>query len=234
MSINVLRCLMNSTSNRVRLWFLWTLANITVSLQNGIILKDSYDGTQYGDDLYSGRLEICHNGEWGTVCDDMFPYYVSNGCQVICNQLGYTKCDNSSGINGELTELFAPGGTGYIWMDNVHCATGTESTIANCSHNGWLTHNCQHWEDSTIQCSGFKGGGRVATWCGPTAEPTLSPSTDPTLEPTFDPTTSIPTASPTKIPTTSSPTIEPTIDPTADPTKEGMPRCIGCISMIFF
>lgn len=34
---------------------------------------------------YSGRVEVCHNSEWGTVCDDEFGLAE---VKVICNQLG--------------------------------------------------------------------------------------------------------------------------------------------------
>jgi len=43
------------------------------------------------------------------------------------------------------------GGTGLIWLDNLHC-NGSETSLANCRHHGWGLHNCGHREDVSIFC----------------------------------------------------------------------------------
>ena len=69
-----------------------------------------------GTTAQEGRVEIHHNGEWGTVCDDRF---VSDDAEVVCRQLGFT------GGQAHTRAAFGAG-TGTIWMDDVQC-TGSES-----------------------------------------------------------------------------------------------------------
>ena len=97
---------------------------------------------------YEGRVEVYHNGEWGTVCDDGWS---STDAGVVCRQLGlgtYGRSRNSA---------YYGQGSGPIWLDYVYC-TGSESIITSCGHLGFnVTRSCSHSEDAGVRCYGTQG-----------------------------------------------------------------------------
>ena len=91
-------------------------------------------------------MEIFHDDEWGTVCDD---YWDSIDARVVCNQLGFF----GDAYAVSAFQFGAGDSSMSIWLDNVHC-TGTETYLSECPHNGWGVHNCGHFEDAGVVCQG--------------------------------------------------------------------------------
>ncbi|XP_034568094.1 deleted in malignant brain tumors 1 protein-like isoform X2 [Notolabrus celidotus] len=96
-----------------------------------------------GSNQCSGRVEILYGRTWGTVCDDNWDL---NDAKVVCRQL---NCG---------TALSAPGGAAFgagsdpILLDDVSCS-GSESSLNECGHGGFRTHDCTHSEDAGVVCS---------------------------------------------------------------------------------
>lgn len=92
----------------------------------------------------SGRVEVLHQGAWGTVCDDLWDL---NEAEVVCRQLGCGRAVSALG-----KAHFGPG-SGDILLDNLQCS-GAERYLGQCAHAGWSEHNCGHHEDAGVICSG--------------------------------------------------------------------------------
>ena len=95
-----------------------------------------------GSNINEGRVEVCVDNKWGTVCDDQWD---ASDAEVVCRQLGYN-------LTGDAYHSAHFGqGTGYIWLDNVQC-TGSETHLLSCTNEGIGNHNCEHSEDAGVQC----------------------------------------------------------------------------------
>lgn len=124
-----------------------------------------------GTGPHSGRVEICFNGHWGTICDDRWG---KDDATVICNQLNFTDGGErhrervfvsatfftfpsvllSSVAVGLSGSFFGPG-SGPIFLDNADCSPDNHSNIIECFATEEVVgeHNCDHTEDASVICS---------------------------------------------------------------------------------
>ncbi|XP_040110381.1 deleted in malignant brain tumors 1 protein [Oryx dammah] len=109
----------------------------------GVICSDLPLRLVGGRGRCEGRVEVRHEGVWGTVCDD---HWSMRDARVVCRVLGCGRALSALGRS-----RFGPG-SGPILLDNVRCV-GTEDALGLCAHAGWARHNCQHWEDASVVCA---------------------------------------------------------------------------------
>ncbi|XP_016379739.1 galectin-3-binding protein A-like isoform X1 [Sinocyclocheilus rhinocerous] len=95
-----------------------------------------------GDLPSSGRVEVYHDRQWGTVCDDGWDLAEA---QVVCRQLGFPGAKSVT-LGGRYGE-----GSGSIWLDDMNCK-GSESSLSDCSFKGWGVTDCTHKEDAGVVC----------------------------------------------------------------------------------
>ena len=94
---------------------------------------------------YKGRLEIKHNGVWGSICDDRWE---GENAVVACKQLLLGPPVKSLYLRAESYKEL---NISRIWLDDVECK-GTEDKLSNCKFKGWGIENCFHSEDVHIEC----------------------------------------------------------------------------------
>ena len=90
-----------------------------------------------------GRVEILHQGVWGTVCDDDWD---DKAAKVACTSLGYP------GVFAPLDGKRVKNGEGIIWFTDFQC-NGSEISLHQCGTAGAGTRRCYHSEDSGVICN---------------------------------------------------------------------------------
>ncbi|KAL6460152.1 hypothetical protein MHYP_G00319110 [Metynnis hypsauchen] len=96
-----------------------------------------------GGGICSGRLEVYHNAEWGSVCDDLWDIM---DAQVVCRQLGCGPVLSADG-----SAVFGAG-EGPIWLNRVKCR-GNEIHLWDCPHSLKDHTDCSHRQDAGVTCA---------------------------------------------------------------------------------
>ncbi|KAM7395501.1 hypothetical protein PAMA_006990 [Pampus argenteus] len=96
-----------------------------------------------GTNRCTGRVEVYHDGEWGTICDDRWGMQEAT---VACREM---NCGAPMSVR---YKAFYGRGKDHVWMDDVEC-TGQEKSLADCPHRGFGEHDCDHHEDAGLVCS---------------------------------------------------------------------------------
>lgn len=94
------------------------------------------------ESVSEGRVEVYHDGKWGTACDDGWDMAEA---QVVCRQLRFPGA-KSVVVGKDYGEASGP-----IWLDDIDCK-GTESHLFTCGFKGWGMTDCTHKEDVGIIC----------------------------------------------------------------------------------
>ena len=130
-----------------------------------------------GKDNNEGRVEVCSNGLWGSVCGSSWD---SRDATVVCRQLGYQSpgiklgsvkshklyfCMSVDKPLATLTVNFPisvtypyfnahfGAGTGPIFLNGVNCA-GTEARLQECQSYSYSSpYHCSHRSDIGVKCA---------------------------------------------------------------------------------
>ncbi|XP_072167399.1 scavenger receptor cysteine-rich domain superfamily protein-like [Diadema setosum] len=101
----------------------------------------------------SGRVEIYHRSQWGTVCDESWSY---NDAEVVCRQLGYESVSSY--------KVTTSPGFGPIHLSDPGCY-GYESQLSSCVRDSeWNINTCDHSQDVGVECSYYEVEESMEGW----------------------------------------------------------------------
>lgn len=120
-----------------------------------------------GSHSYEGRVEVCVNNAWGTVCDDHWDILEGN---LVCRQLGFQPFGKFSFlyniilVSGHVhygigsTPLYGASfgrGPYPIILGELYCS-GQESSLLGCNRNDRSISTCSTDEVAGVQCEGMQ------------------------------------------------------------------------------
>ena len=98
-----------------------------------------------GSNPLEGRVEICLNRAWGTICNNSFSI---SDAAVVCRQLRYHFNRSQVIPTSNLSQASDP-----IFPDELAC-TGNENTVEDCGGSAPGLYTCTHAKDTAIRCIG--------------------------------------------------------------------------------
>ena len=94
----------------------------------------------------SGKLEIYHDGVWGSVCS---VGWNDRDSATACRQLGFNFVPGKNRTKLVVRGTAVTNGT--VWMSNVLCS-GAENRLQDCDFSGWGSTDCVPDEVVVLQC----------------------------------------------------------------------------------
>jgi len=147
---------------------LYAADNIVMPTQKIRLLDLRHEeGTNNGK---AGRLEVWHQGEWGTVCDggDNQHPFDDYDAQVVCRQLGFSggsklfageyysmgrnRGSGQVGSQKGLGQMLGMIGSGRIWLGGVDCDYDEDSFFDCSGGTSFGQAICAHDEDVFMKC----------------------------------------------------------------------------------
>ena len=102
-------------------------------------------GLSSDPNITDGRLDIFINGQWGTVCGELFEQIDAD---VSCRELGFERAY----MFGPSGYLGYEAGTGSIWLAGVQCHD-YHNTLVSCPSNMTANLTCLHQNDIALICT---------------------------------------------------------------------------------
>ncbi|XP_030403730.1 scavenger receptor cysteine-rich type 1 protein M130-like [Gopherus evgoodei] len=141
----------NCSGNESDLWACpsrsWGQHNCRHKEDAGVLCSEFTDLRLVSDSDCAGRLEVFHNGTWGSVCANQMSGVTP---EIVCKQL-------NCGDGGQIARDFEYGaGSGPTWLDHVACSE-QHSSLWQCPSEPWNPKSCDNRAEEThISCTGKK------------------------------------------------------------------------------